>query len=204
MSHAQFEFDLNGRGNNRPLSPPAAVSKSDTDLYVGLQPAAVANTLATEIAGDFMRRLRVTEAIRPLHVTLSALGRRSRFSTLDLAAKMEELSSVVIEPFMLTFDQIMSFDRHADKKALVLCCSRPNAYLHDLQRKIAEAQRQPGIEAEMARAFTPHMTLFYTQQHVLRQSLKTPVKWLVRDFHILWSHIGECRHESLWQWPPSA
>jgi len=151
-----------------------------------------------------MHRLNVNEEIRPPHVTLYGLGMHNSFSLMDLAAKKEELSSVVVEPFMLTFDQIMSFQRPHDKKALVLCCSQPNRYLIELQKNIAEAQRQPGIESDATRTFTPHLTLFYTDQLVMRQSLETPVRWLVRDFHIIWSHAGECRHESLWQWPPLA
>jgi 2'-5' RNA ligase len=200
MSRTQFEFDLTGGGGNNP--PPAP--KSRIDLFVGLQAPATAAGQAAEIAGDFMRRLGVAEEIRPPHVTLHGLGMHSRFSLMDLAAKKEELSSVAVEPFMLTFDQIMSFQRPHDKKALVLCCSQPNRYLIELQRNIADAQRQPGIDNESTQAFTPHLTLFYTDQMIMRQSLETPVRWLVRDFHIIWSHTGECRHESLWQWPPLA
>lgn len=198
MTRVQFEFALDGGGNNPPPSPRAGM-----DLFVGLRPSDTASRLSTDIAEDFMRRFDVSEAVRPLHVTLSALGRHSRLSTLELAAKMEELSSVAVKPFMLVFDQIMSFDRHADKKALVLCCRQPNRSLLELQRRIIDVQKPPGIEDETRQAFTPHMTLFYTHQTVLRQPLKTPVEWCVRDFHILRSHIGECRHESMWHWPPS-
>jgi 2'-5' RNA ligase len=151
-----------------------------------------------------MRRFGVREAIRPLHVTLSALGRRSRFSTLDLAARKEELSSVALEPFMLVFDQLMSYDRRDGKKPLVLCCSSPNRHLLDLRSRIVEAQKQPGVEDGTARGFSPHMTLFYTHHFVRRQQLERAVEWLVADFHIIWSHTGECRHESLWRWPPLA
>ena len=200
MSRAQFEFDLTGGEDNNPLP----TFKTRIDLFVGLQAPAAAARQSTEIAGDFMRRLGVTEEIRPPHVTLHELGEHNRFSLMDLAAKKEELSSVAIEPFMLTFDQIMSFQRPHGKKALVLCCSQPNRYLIELRKNIVEAQRQPGIESEATRIFTPHLTLFYTEQLVMRQSLETPVRWLVRDFHIIWSHAGECRHESLWQWPPLA
>lgn len=200
MSRVQFEFDLNGAGHN---NPPSA-SKAGTDLFVGLQPTEAAERQSLEIASDLMHRLDVTEAVRPLHVTLDGLGNRKEFSITGLAAKKEELSSIFIEPFMLTLDQIMSLGRLDGKKALVLCCGQPNPYLLELQQKIVEAQRQPGIEGKSARSFMPHMTLFYSHQIVLRQRLETPVRWLVRDFHIIWSHTGECRHESLWQWPPSA
>lgn len=200
MSRAQFEFDLTGGEDNNP--PPSF--KARVDLFVGLQASAAAARQATDIAGVFMRRLGVAEEIRPPHVTLQGLGMHNMFSLMDLAAKKEELSSVAVEPFMLTFDQIMSFQRPHDKKALILCCSQPNRYLIELQKNIAAAQSQPGVESEATRTFTPHLTLFYTEQLVMRQSLETPVRWLVRDFHIIWSHIGECRHESLWQWPPLA
>lgn len=200
MSRAQFEFDLTGSEDNSP--PPSF--KARIDLFVGLQAPATAARHASDIADDFMRRLGVTEEIRPPHVTLHQLGMHSRFSLMDLAAKKEELSSVSVEPFMLTFDQIMSFQRPYEKKALVLCCSQPNRYLIELRKKIAEAQGQPGVETNALPTFTPHLTLFYTEQLVMRQSLGTAVRWLVRDFHIIWSHTGECRHESLWQWPPLA
>lgn len=200
MSRVQFEFDLNGGGRG---NPPAS-SKAGADLFIALQPTEAANNLAIDIANDFMRRLGVTEAIRPPHVTLWELGKRGGLSALDLAAKKEELSSVGIEPFMLTFDEIMSFRRKSEKGALVLCCSQPNPYLVELRRQIGEAQRPPGVEGGAMPPFTPHMTLFYTHHAILRQRLETPVRWLVRDFHLIWSHAGECRHESLWHWPPSA
>jgi 2'-5' RNA ligase len=115
MSRVQFEFDLNeGEDDMQPMS------RASIDLFVGLQPTEAADSQSIEIAKDFMHRLDETEAIRPLHVTLCGIGQRRGFSTMDLAAKKEELSSVVFEPFMLAFDQIMSFDRRDEKKALVL------------------------------------------------------------------------------------
>ena len=200
MSHAQPEFDLGGNGSN--TSPPLT-SKGKVDLFLALQPPEPADRQMKETADDFMSRLNVVESIRPAHVTLLKLGKRSEFSTLDLAALMEQLSTVQLEPFMLKFDDIMSFRSKEEKPPLVLCCSRPNKLLLELHRKIIEALSQPGIESESVQAFTPHMTLFYTQQTVLRQPLNAPIRWLVQDFHMIWSHSGERRHESLWRWPPS-
>jgi 2'-5' RNA ligase len=201
MSQAQFELDL---GGGRDRAPPPTVVREGTDLFIGLQPSEAGHRLATAIAGTFMGRFGIAEAIRPLHVTLQALRRRNTYSDLELAAIKEQLSSVVFEPFMLKFDEIMSFDRREGKQALVLCCRRPNAFLFDLHRSIVEAQGQPGVDGGSIAGLTPHMTLFYTHQTVLRQPLETPVRWLVRDFHILWSHTGACEHESLWHWPPVA
>jgi 2'-5' RNA ligase len=202
MSQAQFEFNLGGGGGDR--TPPLSPIRESTDLFFGLRPSDRANQLATNIAGDLMRRFGVAEPIRPLHVSLQPLRRRETYSDLELAEIKEQLSSVFFEPFMLKFDEIMSFDKKEGKHALVLCCSKPNTFLLDLHRRMIEAQGQPGVEGGSVPGLTPHMTLFYTHQTVLRQSLETPVRWLVRDFHMLWSHAGECRHESLWQWPPSA
>lgn len=201
MSRVQLEFDLNGGGGG---NPPSADTKVAIDLFLGLQLAKEANNLATDVAHGFMQRLGVTEPIRPPHVTLWELGIRDSFSNMDLAAKKEELSSVVFEPFILEFDEIMSFQSKGNKAPLVLCCSQPNPNLLELHRLIAEAQAQPGVDGGKARAFNPHVTLFYTHHSVLRQPLKTPVRWLVREFHMLWSHTGACEHESLWHWPSSA
>jgi 2'-5' RNA ligase len=202
MSAAQPELALGGDGDDGP--PPPLASRTQVDLFLALQLSEMASRQATDIAGDFMVRLGVAEAIRPLHMTLWPLGKRSGFSTLDLAAKKEQLSSVFFEPFMLKFDEIMSFQRREGKWALVLCCSRSNAFLFQLYRQIIDAQRQPGVEGGTVPAFNPHVTLFYSHQKVPRQPLKTPVRWLVRDFHMIWSHTGEREHESLWHWPPSA
>jgi RNA 2',3'-cyclic 3'-phosphodiesterase len=202
MTHTQLKLDLGGDPNH--VSSRVAPNKERIDLFVALQPAEDAKEYALGIADDYLHRLGIDDMVRPLHVSLQELGLRRLFSTTHIAEKMEALSIISFQPFMLEFDEILTFGREGGKRPLVLCCSQENQRLLALRQSIFQAQWPPGLEAKSPPPFTAHMTLFYTHRSVTRQELKKPVRWLVQDFHIIWSHSGECRHESLWHWPPSA
>jgi len=206
MSGVQIEFPLGG--NLRQSSSRSSASKEGYDLFVTTEPTDEAREQTARVASCLLRRLGVREATRPFHVTLWKLGMRKEFSRLRMAETIEQLKTVCFEPFMLRFDEIVSLKRTDPKWPLVLRCSKPVEPLFDLYRRIAEAQSPVGVEGVSVPTFTPHMTLFYSYCKIGRKDLKPPVSWpvswLVRDFHIIWSHLGDCRHERLWTWPPSA
>lgn len=203
MSLLQLEFDLGHRSGRPPLSHGNDNEHLDgNDVFVVLQPDTEAEIEAKDVATRFMRRSGLTAALRPPHVSIQALGRYCDIFPTALAEIIEALMTVQFEPFTVTFDQVMSFDRNGEKPPFVLCSSRRAGPLFDLHRQVCEARAQPGTDLGAVPAFTPHMTLFYGRKVIPRESLAVSVSWLVRQFLIVRSHHGERRHEVLWRWPP--
>jgi 2'-5' RNA ligase len=201
MSSMQPELDL-GYVHHRRTSSPGGQSKGG-DVFIVVQPDLPASEQSIMIANGFLSRLDVTALIRPLHVTIHQLDFFARLSKTALADMIEAVSMISFAPFMVTFDQVLSFRRKSGKSPLVLCNREDIDPLFALHRQIVETLAPPGIDLGSLPAFTPHMTLFYSPKRVAPERLDTPVQWLVSRLHIVRSHVGRGEHEVLWPLPPS-
>lgn len=191
----QIEFGFGGDLGYRRLR---IAGPGGDNFFIGLQPDRGPERRKRKLARDLRDRLGVPDKIRPLHVTMQGLGWHEDPRSALLVETMDALSTVRFEPFLLTFDRVMGFRRANGRWPLVICCSQRCDGLFDVQQKIFEARRQPGITVVQAPAFTPHMTLFYTRSKMREESLDMPIEWIVRSFCLIRSYHGETRHQVLW------
>ena len=48
--------------------------------------------------------------------------------------------------------------------------------------------------------FRPHMTLIWASRRVDEYPI-VPIRWTVREFVLVRSHVGQSRHEYIGRWP---
>lgn len=135
-----------------------------------------------------------------LHVTLHGLGDYDGTSQDVVAPAQEAASTIVMSPFNVAFNSVMSFGGGEGKRPLVLCGDDGVAGLLKLQRALGTAMTKVGLGRFAKSPYTPHMTLLYDERAVARRPIETFV-WPVREFLLVHSHVGRTRHDVLARWP---
>ncbi len=139
------------------------------------------------------------EATR-LHVTLHFIGDFAgipadvvRGASLAAAATASSVS-----PFVMTFDQAMTFSRSSRNRPFVLSCRQVSTGLLDLHRRLADALTQHRVHLQKS-SFKPHMTLLYDDKAVAEHAI-APVTWQVNEFVLVHSLVGQTKHIPLARW----
>jgi 2'-5' RNA ligase len=134
-----------------------------------------------------------------LHITLlSALdGYCSLPENIDRAAQAG--ARVDAAAFDVAFDITESFFVRSASHPFVLTSGKGLAAAAWLRQLIVVAMIEEGFEVPISSGFTPHMTLMWTDRWV-EQYPTLPIRWTVREFALVLSHIGESRHEYLARW----
>jgi 2'-5' RNA ligase len=134
-----------------------------------------------------------------LHVTLCPIGFLPELSDESIDAACKVASSVVAEPFEISFDRVRTHQNGAEKPPFVAFAANgaPRAALfrHALIKGLLRngfviSRKLPDL----------HMTLLYDRRVVAEEPVD-PIHWLVRDFVLVHSIFGEHRDELLGQWP---
>jgi RNA 2',3'-cyclic 3'-phosphodiesterase len=127
------------------------------------------------------------------HVTLLDLGLFAA-NKADIARRAAE--TVAIAPLDIVFDRVLSF---AGSDVLVLAGSKDgNIPLAALRQNLEVAMRKLGLRANPIR--TPHMSLMYGNRTVAEHPVKA-IRWTVKEFVLVRSHVGHTLHEPLGAWP---
>jgi 2'-5' RNA ligase len=158
-----------------------------------------------EVAAEVVRRardVRVAEGLRGrlitqgcLHVTLHAVPQSHL-----VGARRAAVTAVEAPPFEIVFDCMMSFERTAGGRPVVLRASGALAELEVFHGRLGSALRGAGFRRKPASGFTPHMTLLYDRR-LVRPRTVAPVRWMVREVVLVHSLVGQGRHEHLDRWP---
>ena len=138
---------------------------------------------------------------RCLHLTLLGVGIYQATSAATIEALRDAAAMVAIQPFRLTLNRTMSFgdERKSDNRPFVLIGDDSITIgLHQLRHELASALRQVGFRPRL-KAFTPHMTLFYSG-HDLGEDSVAEIGWTVCHFALVHSVHGQRRHELLGVW----
>src|SRR5258708_35247683 len=105
----------------------------------------------------------------------------------------ERASQVVMPPFRVAFDRVMSFRNGA----LVLSGDDSVIGLEVLQQRLSDAlDGRP----RPARPFTPHLTLLRDSQRVAAHPIE-PIRWTVREVVLVHSLLGRTMHRQLARLP---
>jgi len=144
------------------------------------------------------RRLRSEHGLRGnpldagrLHVSLQALGDYSGVPHALVALASQAASTVVLPPFVVSFDRVLSFSgksRTPSNRAFVLSGGDGSAGLLVLYRALAVAMQKFGLLCTTASSFTPHVTLLYDKQSVAERTIE-PVDWTIHEFALVHARV---------------
>jgi 2'-5' RNA ligase len=132
-----------------------------------------------------------------LHCTLCNLGDFAGMPDAVIARASAAALSVAeaTPPFAVSFDTAQTFVNRARNRPFVLTGGDGVIGATALYRHLASALLKAGIGGN-PHSYTPHVTLLYDDVTALPQSV-APVEWMVREFVLLHSHIGQARPYSV-------
>ena len=100
-------------------------------------------------------------------------------------------------PFPVCFEWSESFLHSGQRHPLVLRGGNGVRALIGFQRELGGQMRQAGFA--VAGSFTPHITLLWAPCCVEAYPI-APIHWMVRDFALILSLVGQSRHIPLARW----
>jgi 2'-5' RNA ligase len=139
-----------------------------------------------------------------LHISLLCLCRQSPRL---LAPEAEEAALaaarfVRLEPFEVVLDRATTFGRAADaaagKRPVVLGLAE-TAGMRSLYQRLHGVLERARVIGGRMRPFTPHMTMLYGAAAV--DEPVAPIRWTVREFHLVHSLHGRAQHRILGSFP---
>jgi 2'-5' RNA ligase len=133
-----------------------------------------------------------------LHITLNHLGDYDVERKSVVAMGLEAGKMVKAAPFAVEFDRAMSF-WGKNTMPLVLCGSEGVADLKAFQRSLGEAMAKAGLGKYVEKNFTPHVTLLYDDRRVDEHPVES-IHWIVKEFALIHSLLGETKHTVLGRW----
>jgi 2'-5' RNA ligase len=134
-----------------------------------------------------------------MHVTLFHLGDSAGLREDVVKAAQQAAAQVHAAPFVVAFDQIVTFAGHRQRKPFVLKSSGGNEALRAFHAQLGRALHAAGLGRCVAAGFEPHVTLAYDARDVAAESV-APVAWLAVEFVLIHSLLGKTRHIPLACW----
>ena len=136
-----------------------------------------------------------------LHVTLNHFGDFDGLPLDMVALAREAAETLAMAPFEVVFDRVASFKTQPGNYPFVLRGGGGLIKLLEFHQALVEAIRRTGsrIGKRAKPNFTPHVTMLYDGQAVAEQ-LVEPVTWVVREFALVHSLLGQTRHIVLDRW----
>ncbi|MBR0642617.1 2'-5' RNA ligase family protein [Plastoroseomonas hellenica] len=139
---------------------------------------------------------------RVLHVSMQKVERYLGLPKDAVAAAKRAGAAVRAAPFTVTFDRMRNLGRKGEgSQPLALCCGDGAPALTALWHALAEAMRAAWLRPQPPSAFTPHLSLLYSADHVPESALDTPITLAVRHLVLVHSVHGETRYTLLGRWP---
>jgi 2'-5' RNA ligase len=136
-----------------------------------------------------------------LHVTLFHVGDFAAMPQAEIEAAGKAAASLKKPAVDIEFDRVGTFSG-TGKLPLVLLAGDGASALTAFQRDLSTALMKVGLAHRVAKAFTPHVTLMYSDRKVPTQPVD-PVRWRASEFVLVHSLIGQGRYSRLGQWPLS-
>jgi len=169
-------------------------SAATHNLFFAVQPAAEER----ERIGDLIASLRiggVPMRLDRLHITTLSLVLNDMLPE-GLASEAAEIAASIRMPaFRVIFDRLVG-----GHKSALLLPSEPLEALRMFRERLGLALMRAGIAFEQTGRFSPHVTLLYGGQPMPEMEIE-PISWMVEDFTLIDSVIGETRHIEVGRWP---
>ncbi len=135
-----------------------------------------------------------------LHMTLLHVGDRPGLQQSALERPLEIAAGMSARPFDIIFDRAKSLSNPGRKKPFLLIPSKPSSGLLLFQRELLTSMKNAGLIHRRPPAFTPHVTLVWDFASVDDTPLDETITWTVREFQLIFSHVGQSNHECLGSW----
>jgi len=148
--------------------------------------------------GDLIASLRlggVPMRLDRLHITTLSLVMGEILPEGLTQEAAEIAASIRMPSFRVIFDRLVGGNRSA-----LLLPSEPLEALRMFRERLGFALMRAGIAFRQSGGFTPHVTLLYGGQPMPEIEIE-PISWLVEDFVLIDSLIGETQHVEVGRWP---
>ena len=129
---------------------------------------------------------------------LSVLGLACNGAPEDLVPNVStaaEEAAGPVPPFNVELNRTGNF---GGGRALVVHNPHGNAELHHFRQRLGMALRDRGVQCSQS-GFHPHVTLLYKDRTVPEESIE-PVSWVVNQFALVFSFVGETKYIVLEPW----
>ena len=175
------------------------------NYFFALRPDAEATARIDRLVRALVRRR--PELDRPmassrLHVSLSPLA-VDEAPMEDLAVRAAQaMSRLRLPPFLVAFDRIAGFGRGQGPRVVVLRSDEGAVGVDLLRSEIHAALADARLGPRRERPFEPHLTLARGACSAL-DAFIDPVRWTVREFVLIHSHVGATRYDTAARFPLS-
>lgn len=164
------------------------------NLFFAVQPAAEERARIGDLIGS-LRIGGVPIRLDRLHITTLSLVAGDVLPDGLAQQAAETAASIRMPAFRVIFDRLVGGNRSA-----LLLPSEPLEALRMFRERLGFALTRAGIAFKQSGRFTPHVTLLYGGQPRPEEEIE-PISWLVEDFVLIDSLIGETRHVEVGRWP---
>jgi 2'-5' RNA ligase len=182
----------------RPIKAPHARSARH-GLFFGLLPSPAELLRVEAVAAPSRKQYGMRRGpviAKRLHITCCDLGNFIDEPAHGLVeAAMQVAAGLVLPSFEIVFSHVMRF---RGNEALVLLEHKGVTPLTVFRDALGEALVQAELPVDFGA--TPHMTLAYGSDEV-SEALVDPIRWVVQDFVLVHSLIGQGEHRHLGRWP---
>ena len=136
------------------------------------------------------------------HVSLHGLGRYAEKPQRLVEQCVRAAAQIKTSPFPVTFNRITSFKRKGKRThPAALVSDDELEALGQLHADMFTALKLAGVTGLSKSGFTPHITLLYDEDLIPEDHpIVRPISWEVKEFALVWSHIGETRYDFLGKW----
>ena len=158
-------------------------------LFFAAFPSDAATATAVELAGSLRRDGLTGKWVDPgrYHVTLLFVGTFAAVSDAQVRALVAAATTIGLPGFDLVLDHVRSFPGRRPPGVLAGSAMQP---VDALASALRAALAQAGIEHEPPRPYVPHLTLVYGDAGLPAPQPVAPVRWPVREFHLVESVGG--------------
>jgi 2'-5' RNA ligase len=133
------------------------------------------------------------------HATLRFLGDHSALRPELVDAATQAAARVAAVPFDWELDTLETF--RGREPPCVLRGEESNAPMLQLWQSLGRSLALSGVTPSRENAFTPHVTLAYSNALMLDSLAVGPLLWRVDAFALVHSMVGRSNHEILGRWP---
>lgn len=187
-----------------PLFGIGATQQFEHNYFFALSPDADVRQQLARTADD----LRASDSLNgswiaseQYHLTLHHLGKFPEVHPDLVKRALEAANAVRMKAFDIKLDHFMSFESKTGKFPCVLTSKQEFAELKNFWQLLKESLFSQRLGQHVANSFTPHTTLLYSRQPIVKTHAVTPVQWPVKDFVLIESLVGKSEHIELGRWP---
>lgn len=173
------------------------------NLFFALFPSAAAIQLIYELAvhechihslaGYFIALERLHMSLAPLVTFPGEIA-----PPLYLDAGIYIGNRIQMHPFMISLDRTANFNGRGSRWPYVLTAGEGRGGTITLSTLLAKELRKVGIKFSPS-SVNPHVTMLYDRKRPPAREVEA-ISWLVNDFALVHSHVGESRYDIIKRW----